>query len=712
MKKSGWFLALLAILMTVMLPLISLSLGVLASSSVETKDRVEIIEKRTENSKTYWLGGNKYSTEISVGVIHYKDDYANPNEGWKDINLAWEGNRITKAPYELTLDGQKIIVKDKKTSDISTIELISIKPAGLKFEIVPENTRVSFRHILSSDKVPFEAQFKIAGKSLTTRAFDDEDELELETSLVSGILTEKLSEVKDKQTGEIRPAKGEIRIDPTWQVGASTDDCYMEPGYWSTILGSFSVGYGGGSSDYRSAARFLNITIPPGATITLANLILTAKVASSSTGVKTRIRAEANITPLTFSTQLDFNARVWTTAYAYWDNIAAWSVNEESADTISPDCKACIQEVINLPGWASGNNVAIYWEDLQRRGTAGNVREAYSYDGSAAKAPKLYIEYISVVAPTVQTDAADNMAYTTATLHGQVTDDGDDTIITRGFEWDTDSGAPYANDWHEDGSFGVATFEHGLTLLDSNKTYYFRAYATNSQGTSYGGELSFDTLLPLPLAPTNFSVTQTGSTTVDISWTKGTYASTTVVRTKEGSYPTDYTDGYEVYNDVGTSVTYSIGDTEIKGQYFRAWSYNDTGYSTDYVQENVGGTVMMLFTFGLIALGLTWVSTRRPELLLRLAASFLWLGMAFWLVLGDTVLDTSESWTWIIIGAMVLLCFVPLIFQMNTEVRTEKKGQMWSNWQRNFTGGPQETENERYKQELQSRTRRRARRRY
>ena len=114
---------------------------------------------------------------------------------------------------------------------------------------------------------------------------------------------------------------------------------------------------------------------------------------------------------------------------------------------------------------------------------------------------------------------------------------------------------------------------------------------------------------------------------------------------------------------------------------------------------------MTFFCFSVIALGLTYLSTRRPELLLRLAASLMWLGIAFWLVLDGTILDTSESWTWIIVGALVIMCFVPLIFQMNTEVRNESKGRMWSNWQRNFTGDSEETAYEKHRRELRSRLR-------
>ena len=122
----------------------------------------------------------------------------------------------------------------------------------------------------------------------------------------------------------------------------------------------------------------------------------------------------------------------------------------------------------------------------------------------------------------------------------------------------------------------------------------------------------------------------------------------------------------------------------------------------------------MYFCFVIMALGLTFISTKRPEILLRLAASFLWLGLAFWFVLDDTSvgMDTDKSWTWIIIGALLLMCFVPLVFQMNTEVRNESKGRMWSNWQRNFTGDSEETVYEKHRRELRSRLRRRPRRYY
>ena len=138
----------------------------------------EILGWRTENSKTYDLGGRNRAVEVSIGAIHYKNNYADKTEPWEDIDLTIRDGKLTTAPYELAIDGKRITVRDKKTGDISTIEPISVKPTGLKFEIVPGNTRICFRHILPSIKIPFEAQFRVTGKiPLITRAFDDKGKL-------------------------------------------------------------------------------------------------------------------------------------------------------------------------------------------------------------------------------------------------------------------------------------------------------------------------------------------------------------------------------------------------------------------------------------------------------------------------------------------------------------------------------------------------------
>jgi len=75
--------------------------------------------------------------------------------------------------------------------------------------------------------------------------------------------------------------------------------------------------------------------------------------------------------------------------------------------------------------------------------------------------------------------------------------------------------------------------------------------------------------------PSDFTLSLTQDTTVQITWTKNFVADTTLIRRKPDSYPTSITDGDFVYNSTGS--TYIDGDV-VSGNtyYYRAWSYNAT----------------------------------------------------------------------------------------------------------------------------------------
>ena len=397
-SAKQWVFMLVALLIALQSFLIPLP--VIADSPVED------ISLRTENSKTVDLGNGHLQTTFSMGAIHYKDDYTNPSEQWKDIDLTWVDNRITKAPYELTLEDQKLTIRDKKTGDVTTIELLSVKPAGIPFKIIPEYTRVSFRHTLTSDKLPFEARFKVTGKGyLVTRAFDDDGGLELETSIVDGILTEKLSRVKDKGTGRVRPAKGNIRVDPTWQVTASTDDCNRRLDLSLFSLVSYIPAGSNGPFNLKwgSGMRFLNITIPKGSTIDSAKLAFQANLTEIGTVARTRISAEDVDDAITFANDAGAFDTRWaarTTARMDWDGIPVWTqnVDYESPTTDGVTTFASIiQEVIDRAGWALGNDIVIFWEDFDDRSDGSAIRIADSWDNDAANAPELVITFTTPV---------------------------------------------------------------------------------------------------------------------------------------------------------------------------------------------------------------------------------------------------------------------------------------------------------------------------
>jgi len=109
------------------------------------------------------------------------------------------------------------------------------------------------------------------------------------------------------------------------------------------------------------------------------------------------------------------------------------------------------------------------------------------------------------VAPTVTTQAVDDISSTTATGNGNITATGGANADHRGVVYGkTSKGDPgdtsyTATDYDgyvdESGSFGTGAFDRSLTSLDDDTTYYVRAYAHNSAGYSYGAEVNFDTVV-------------------------------------------------------------------------------------------------------------------------------------------------------------------------------------------------------------------------
>jgi uncharacterized protein (TIGR02145 family) len=97
-----------------------------------------------------------------------------------------------------------------------------------------------------------------------------------------------------------------------------------------------------------------------------------------------------------------------------------------------------------------------------------------------------------IVAPTLTTAVVSAILRTTATSGGNITLDGGASVSARGVCWSTTSGPTTSNDKTTDGS-GTGEFVSSLIGLTASTTYYVRAYATNTAGTTYGNEVTFTT---------------------------------------------------------------------------------------------------------------------------------------------------------------------------------------------------------------------------
>jgi len=98
----------------------------------------------------------------------------------------------------------------------------------------------------------------------------------------------------------------------------------------------------------------------------------------------------------------------------------------------------------------------------------------------------------SATTPTVTTAAISSITATSASSGGNVTSSGGASVTARGVCWSTTANPTTANSKTTNGT-GTGSFTSLITGLDPLKTYHVRAYATNSVGTAYGSDVTFET---------------------------------------------------------------------------------------------------------------------------------------------------------------------------------------------------------------------------
>jgi uncharacterized protein (TIGR02145 family) len=94
------------------------------------------------------------------------------------------------------------------------------------------------------------------------------------------------------------------------------------------------------------------------------------------------------------------------------------------------------------------------------------------------------------VLPAITTSAVISSTSTTAKSGGNITSDGGGAVTARGVCWSTTASPTTANYKTTDNT-GIGSFTSIITGLLPNTTYYLRAYAINSSGTTYGNEVTF-----------------------------------------------------------------------------------------------------------------------------------------------------------------------------------------------------------------------------
>jgi hypothetical protein len=194
------------------------------------------------------------------------------------------------------------------------------------------------------------------------------------------------------------------------------------------------------------------------------------------------------------------------------------------------------------------------------------------------------VSFTTLTLPTLTTSTVTNITQNTATSGGNITSDGGSTVTARGICWNTTHNPLITSNHTTDGT-GTGSFVSNITGLTGGSLYYVRAYATNSNGTAYGNEVSFTTLtLSIITTNTVTNITQTtatsgGNITSDGGATvtaRGVCWNTTHNPYITGNHTTDGT-------GTGSFVSNITGLTGGTLYYVRA--YATTSFGTSYGNE-------------------------------------------------------------------------------------------------------------------------------
>lgn len=157
------------------------------------------------------------------------------------------------------------------------------------------------------------------------------------------------------------------------------------------------------------------------------------------------------------------------------------------ADNFTSDAQGIGSFSSNLTNLNAGTTYYV------RAYATNNIGTTYGNEISFTTNPLTY--------PSVNTDTTIVINSNSATIGGEVTDDGGTAVIARGICWSTNQNPTLLNA-HTVSGVGLGPFVETLTGLSANVNYYARAYATNTVGTTYGNIISFKT----SISPTDTTI--------------------------------------------------------------------------------------------------------------------------------------------------------------------------------------------------------------
>ena len=204
---------------------------------------------------------------------------------------------------------------------------------------------------------------------------------------------------------------------------------------------------------------------------------------------------------------------------------------------------------------------------------AGTTGQVLTMENSIPKWGNLPEYATMILPPTVITTDPIEITQSSALCGGEITSDGNVQLTACGVCWSTHH-SPTIIDAHTSNDLSVSVFTSHITELVHNTTYYVRAYASNSIGTTYGAEMSFSTEdipsgsleIPAPCSADSNAPTITfaddylicaGSDSIDLVLNNYQYGSI------QWQYSTDTVSWFDIPGGIDTLLTYKPEQTQF-----------------------------------------------------------------------------------------------------------------------------------------------------
>jgi hypothetical protein len=419
-----------------------------------------------------WIGNKliKYIAPIAI------DDPVNENYGWNTLTYIYYSGGIQR--YLRQIEGvlMDYYVIDSMPDGNITIKTKMNKTSGYVYDTAAY-------------------AYDAAGKPIKIMADDSSK-------------TVMLADLKD--------AKFPITIDPTnnYVTRAGDGSFYPTNAYYATVHNltttfmysdtgtAFRLGqrYNSGAYEYevnRAAVYFDTSDLPDDAVISAATLSLRGYGDYSDTDFDITVTNGMPSYPHYLLDDGDYQLSLYTDGGGTLSTAGGFSTSSYNDITLSATGRGWINK--------TGDTKFMLMSNRDIAGTTPSGYEMvypWAYEKGVGYWPKLDITYTATI-PTVETDAATDIAGTTATLNGEITATGGENADMWGFVWDTDThgdpgnAAPpstYSDNKTYTGSEGLGTFDFDATGLTKGTQYFTRAFSHNSGGYGYGNEVNFTTI--------------------------------------------------------------------------------------------------------------------------------------------------------------------------------------------------------------------------